>query len=381
MFSPIAVDNIAFPQRTSLASLDAIPESFEAYQAYSNMPTASTYTTQSVLTSQTSILRCGINDAGKILCIPEGGGTTFIWDTVTETSSSAGSITPGTTRNVLWDSVTNSWVVCGTNSFTKVNCDTLATTAINVPTNQGTQYAAVSVTGGKAYALPLSSTGTNTAVAIFDLVANTATTASAPVGISSTTGFWSACVTTLGTIYFGRETSTTNQSIYEFNPQTNTGTLFGTLSANAAYGMMNLTNGNVFIPGLGVNGSVYIVNPSNKSIQTIATAGFGYQTGICLGQNGHPYGIRSASSGITGIWGFNPTTNTGYLTQYAVPAATSGDRGYQDFFSLADGRLIAMPGQNNSGRLTYWTYLQNPRNNTFPLIGPANPIVANGKGT
>jgi hypothetical protein len=124
---------------------------------------------------------------------------------------------------------------------------------------------------------------------------------------------------------------------------------------------------------------VYIVNPVNKSIQTIPTAGFGYTGGICVGQNGHPYGIRSATTN-NGMWGFNTTTNTGYLTSYTVPAATSGDRGYQDFFSLADGRLIGMPGPNNSGRITYWTYLQNPNNNTFSQIGAGNPIMQNGKG-
>jgi len=379
MFAPVATQNIDFPQRTSLSTLDAIPESFDAFQAYSNVPTASTFTTQSFTTIINSIYRWGINGNGKILGIPETGGSTFIWDTNNETSSSAGSISPGSIRNVVWDNLTNSWVICGGTNFVKVNCDTLATTNIAVPTNQGSQYASVVAFGGKAYGLPATSTGTNTAVAIFDLVANTATTASAPVGISTTNGFWGASLTSVGTIYFGRETAVANQSIYEYNPTTGTGTLFGTLSGATGYGITNLPNGNIFFPNLGINTTVYIVNPVNKSIQTIPTAGFGYTGGICVGQNGHPYGIRSATTN-NGMWGFNTTTNTGYLTSYTVPAATSGDRGYQDFFSLADGRLIGMPGPNNSGRITYWTYLQNPNNNTFSQIGAGNPIMQNGKG-
>jgi len=377
MFAPIAVDNIAFPTRTSLSTLDFIPESFDAYQAYSNTPTASTYSTQSIATSLNAIMRYGINDTGKILGIPEGGGATFIWDTNTNTSSSAGTISPGTTRNVLWDNVTNSWVICGATSFVKVNCDTLATSSIAVPTNQGSQYGAVVAYGGKAYGAPLTTTGANTAIAIFDLVANTASTSSVKPG---TGGFWGACLTSIGTIYFAREVGATNNSIYEYNPVTGTGTAFATLSGNTGYGIMNLPNGNVFVPALGTNQSVYIINPVNKSIQTIATAGFGYGTGLCLGQNGQPYGIQSQQSGDNGIWGFNTTTNLGYLTQYVVRRPTSISRGYQDLFSLADGRLVAMPGQNNSGLLTYYTYLSNPANNTFSQIGVANPIVQTAKG-
>jgi len=379
MFAPVAVDNIDFPQRTSLSTLDFIPESFDAYQAYSNIPTSSTYTTESFATSINAIMRCGINDTGKILCIPEGGGTTFIWDTNTNTSSSAGSISPGTARNVLWDNVSNSWVICGTTSFVKVNCDTLATTSIGVPTNAGSQYAAAVVFGGKAYAAPLASTNANTAIAIFDLVANTATTSSVKPG---TGGFWGACLTSVGTIYFCRENSATNNTIYEYNPITGTGTAFGTLASTPGYGITNLPNGNVFVPSLGLNQSCYIINPVNKSIQTIATAGCGYTTGICLGQNGHPYGITSVSgTSDNGIWGFNTTTNLGYKTQYVVQRPTAGNRGFQDMFSLADGRLIAMPGQDNSGRLVYYTFLSNPANNTFSQIGAGNPIIPNGKGT
>lgn len=377
MFSPIAVQDISFPTATSLSTLDFIPESFAAYQAYSNMPTASTYTTQSFETSLNSIYRWGINDSGKILGIPENGGSTFIWDTNTNVSSSAGSISPGTVRNTVWDNLTNSWVICGANSFVKVNCDTLATTSISVPTNQGTQYAAAVAFGGKAYAMPLVSTGVNTAVAIFDLVANTASTSSFKGGGS----YWGAVLTSVGTIYFARETGATNASISEYNPVTNTGTNFASLSGNAGYGIMNLPNGNVLVANLGVNQTVYIVNPVNKAIQTISSAGFGYQSGICVGQNGHPYGIRSASSSNNGIWGFNTTTNRGYLSQYVVQRSTGGDRGFQDMFSLADGRLVAMPGQNNSGRLVYYNYLQNPFNNTFSQTGAGNPIITNAKGT
>jgi hypothetical protein len=37
-----------------------------------------------------------------------------------------------------------------------------------------------------------------------------------------------------------------------------------------------------------------------------------------------------------------------------------------------------MPGQNNSGRGAYVTYL--PNNTTFSSIGAANPIMTSGKG-
>jgi hypothetical protein len=379
MFAPIAVDNIDFPTRTSLSTLDFLPESFEAYQAYSNMPTSSTYTTQSIATNQNALLRCGINGDGRILCIPEGGGSTFIWNTVTETSSSAGSISPGTVRNVVWDNVTNSWIICGNNSFVKVNCDTLATTSITVPTNGGTQYPAAVAFGGRAYAMPLVSTNANTAVAIFDLVANTATTSSVKAGAG---GFWGACLTSVGTIYFAREVGATNNSIFEYNPTTGTGTNFATLSGNTGYGPVNLPNGNVFVANLGINTTAYIINPVNKSIQTIPTAGFGYLLGICVGQNGHVYGMGSdTNASNNGIWGFNTTTNLGYKTQYRVQPPSSGGRGFQDMFSLADGRLILMPGQNMTNNLlVYYTFLQNPRNNTFSQIGAGNPIIQNAKG-
>jgi hypothetical protein len=379
MFAPIAVDNIDFPQSSSLSTLDFIPESFDAYQAYSNIPTASTATSQSFTPSPTinTIMRWGMGPDNQILGIAETGGDIYKWDANTDTMTRHGSQSPGTVRNVVWDNLTNSWVICGTNSFVKISCANLAVSAsISVPTNQGSQYPAAVAFGGKAYAMPLVSTGVNTAVAIFDLVANTATTSSVKGGSS----YWGACLTSVGTIYFARESGGTNNSIFEYNPITDTGTNFATLAGNNGYGITNLTNGNVFVPGLGINSTCYIVNPVNKSIRTLTTPGFGYATGICLGQNGHVYGIRSATTS-NGMWGFNTTTNTGYLTSYGVPAASSGDRGYQDFFSLADGRLVAMPGQNNSGRLTYWTYLSNPRNNTFSTIGAVNPIMTNGKGT
>jgi len=381
MFAPVAAQNIDFPTRTSLSTLDFIPESFDAYRAYSAIPTASTYSTQSYTTNINAIMRYGINDTGKILGIPEGGGTTFIWDTTTETSSSAGSISPGTVRNVVWDNLTNSWVIAGSTSFVKVDCDTLATASIAVPTNSGSQYPAVVAYGGKAYAMPLVSVTSATRVAIFDLVANTSTTSSVTHG-GNTTGFWGAVLNSIGTIYFFKELAATNGSIYEYNPATDTGTLFGTLSGNSGYGPTNLPNGNVFAPALGVNLTVCIINPVNKAIQTIATAGFGYETGICVGQNGHPYGIRSlAGVGNSSIWGFNTSTQTGYKTQYFVAEPTSGGRGFQDLFSLPDGRLIAMPGVSNSGRLVYYTYLSNPRSNTFSQVGSANPIIQTGKGT
>jgi hypothetical protein len=381
MFAPVAAQNIDFPTRTSLSTLDFIPESFDAYRAYSAIPTASAYTTQSILTNINAIMRWGINDTGKILGIAEGGGVSFIWDTVTETSSSVASMNVGTIRNVVWDNLTNSWVICGSNSFMKVDCDTLATASIAVPTNSGSQYPAVVAYGGKAYAMPLVGVTSATRVAIFDLVANTSTTSSVTYG-GNTVGFWGAVLNSIGTIYFFKETTAANASIYEYNPITDTGTLFGTIPANGGYGPTNLPNGNVFAPGLGINQSVAIINPVNKSIQTIATAGFGYATGICVGQNGQPYGIRSDTNAANnGIWGFNTATQTGYKTQYVVQQPSSGDRGFQDFFSLPDGRLVAMPGQNNSGRLVYYTFLSNPRSNTFSQVGAANPIIQTGKGT
>lgn len=380
MFAPIAVDNIAFPESSSLSTFDFLPETFDAFQAYSNYATSSTYSTQSFTPSPTinAIMRWGMGPNNQILGIAEGAGTVYKWNANTDTMTTHGTQSPGTVRNVVWDNVTNSWVICGTTAFVKISCaDQTVSSSIAVPTNQGTEYPAVVAFGGKAYGLPLASTGVNTAIAIFDLVANTATTSSVKPG---TGGFWGACLTSVGTIYFVRENQSTNNTIYEYNPVTGTGTAFGTITTNGAYGITNLPDGNLFIPVLGTNGTVFIINPVNKGIRTITTAGFGYLTGLCVGQNGHPYGIQSQFTGNNGIWGFNPITARGYLTQYVVQRPSAGGRGFQDLFSLANGRLVAMPGQNNSGRLVYYNILNNPINNTFSPIGVVNPIMTNAKG-
>lgn len=384
MFAPIAVDNIAFPQSSSLSTLDFIPESFEAFQAYTNVPTSSTFTTQSFEAVITfNIGRWGMGPNGRILGVSETGTSAHVWDTNTNTLSAAISLgATGTNRNVVWDNVTNSWIVCGTTNFVKVNCDTLATTAIPVPTGQaGVQYVSVVAFGGKAYGLPLVSITTGTRVAIFDLVNNTSTLSANTIGVGGI-GFWGAVLTSVGKIYFCREQGSTNNTIYEYNPITDTGAFFGTTGGNVGYGILNLPDGNVFIADLGENNSVFIVNPVNKSIKTIATAGFGYRTGLCVGQNGHVFGLRSAQVALpaSGIYGFNTTTNTGYLTNLPVQKPTADQRGFQDMFSLPDGRLVIMPGNSNNGRLAYYTYLSQPANNTFPSIGSANPIMLNGKG-
>jgi hypothetical protein len=379
MFAPIAVDNIAFPQSSSLSTLDFLPESFEAFAAYNNFTTSSTYTTQSFTTTPNDIYRWGMGPNNQILGIREStGGTVYKWDANTDTMTTHGTQSIGSVRNVVWDNVTNSWVICGTNAFVRISCANLAvSSSISVPTNQGTQYPAAVAFGGKAYAMPLVSTGVNTAVAIFDLVANTATTSSFKGGGS----YWGACLTSVGTIYFVREAGGANVSISEYNPITDTGTNFGTALGNAGYGPINLPNGNVFIPALGTGQGFVIVNPVNKSIQSTAGGNFAYGTGICVGANGHVYGMFSQATGANGIYGFNTTTNTGYLTQYVVQRPTSGGRGFQDMFQLSDGRLVLMPGQNNGGLLVYYNYINNPRNNTFPPIGAANPIMTSGKGT
>lgn len=383
MFAPIAVDNIAFPQSSSMSTLDFIPESFEAFEAYSNYTTSSTATSQSFSNVVTYAQgRWGMGPNGRILGVSETGTTANVWDTNTNTLSAGISLgTTGTNRNVVWDNVTNSWVVCGTSNFVKVNCDTLATTAIAVPTGQtGTQYPSVVAFGGKAYALPLVSAGSSTKVAIFNLVNNTSTLSANTIGVAIA-GFWGAVLTSIGTIYFFAESAGTNISIYEYNPITDTGTAFATLTGNPGYGPINLPNGNVFAPGLGVNQNAFIINPRNKSIQTITSAGFGYGTGICVGQTGHPFGVRSAATGDNGIWGFNTRTNSGYLSNLSVQRPSSGDRGFQDMFSLPDGRLVLMPGNSNSGILAYYTFLSQPANNTFSSIGSVNPIMTSGKGT
>lgn len=385
MFAPIAVDNVAFPQSSSMSTLDFLPETFEAFQSYSNFATSSTYVTQSLAPSPTisTIMRWGMGPDNQILGIAESGGTIYKWNANTDTLTTHGSQSPGTVRNVVWDNLTNSWVICGASSFVKVSCDNLSVSAsIAVPTGQtGTQYAAAVAFGGKAYALPLVSVTTGTKVAIFDLVNNTSSLSANTIGGASG-GYWGAVLTSVGTIYFVKESGITNNSIYEYNPLTDTGANFGTFSGIIGYGPTNLPNGNVFIPVLRFNQTCYIVNPVNKSIQTIPTAGFGYETGICVGQNGHVYGMSSSTNvSQNGIWGFNTSTNTGYKTQYVVQPPSGGSRGFQDMFSLADGRLILMQGDGNNGRLVYYTYLSNPNSNTFTSIGAVNPIMTNGKGT
>jgi hypothetical protein len=385
MFIPVAVDNIAFPESSSLSTLDFVPESFDAFQAYSNVPTSSLYTTQSIQTNTSFFYRTGVNADGRILCVPEGGGNSIVWNTNNDTSASL-SVTGGGTflRNILWDNVTNSWIVCGTTNFIKVDCDTLATTLIPVPTGQvGTQYVASVAYGGKLYSLPLVSVTASTKVAIVDLVNNTSTLSANTIGVTG--GFWGGVLTSVGTIYFVREVGSAT-TIYEYNPATDTGTNFGNMAGNTGYGVVNLPDGNVFIAPVNTatgfsNQTCYIVNPNDKSVQTLSNVPFSLYSGLCVGQSGIVYGLRSQSTGTAhGIFGFDPKTNTGFTTQYAVQRPTGGQRGFQDMFSLADGRLILMPGLLNSGRLVYYSYLENPNNNTFPNIGTANPIIPNGKG-
>ncbi len=379
MFAPIAVDNVAFPQSSSLSTFDFLPESFEAFAAYSNYSvTSSLYTSQSFSTGLNAIFRWGMGPNNQILGMSEGGGTVYKWDANTDTMTTHGTQSPGTVRNIVWDNVTNSWVICGASSFVKISCANLTvSSSIAVPSNTGTQYPAVVAFGGKAYALPLVSVSTTTRVAIFDLVANTSTTSSVTIGIATGGGFWGAVLNSVGTIYFFREASATNNSIYEYNTITDSGSYFGTLGGNTGYGAVNLPNGLVAACALsntpGTN--IYIINPVNKSIQTRTGTAFAYSTGICIGQNGHIVGQNTGAN--SGIYGYNPTTGVGYKTNVAL-TNMGASRSYQDLFSLSDGRLINMPGQNNSGRLDYVTYL--PNNTTFPSIGAVNPIMTNSKG-
>lgn len=380
MFAPIAVDNINFTQRATISTLDFLAESFEAWDAYSNIPTASTYTTSSTTTNLSWIGRWGISGDGRLLGIDETGTTAVILNTDTNTTSSITVSGAGTIRNVLWDSITNNWVVCGSSNFVKVNCDTLSTTSIAVPANYtANQYASVVAYNGKVYACPLANINVSSAPIIVDLVANTAVTSSVKFG--NTSGYWGAVLNSIGTIYFFTENGATNASILEYDPQTDTGTKFGTLTSTPGYLVTNLPDGRVYAAQYNAGTSIYLIDPKTKVISTISKGGVSSgQNGICVGQNGHVYAIRSAQTGNNGIYGFNPKTNVMYQTQYLVQAPSSGDRGFQDLFSLADGRLVALPGQNNSGRITYYTYLAYPNNGTISNIGAANPIVQGGKG-
>jgi hypothetical protein len=237
--------------------------------------------------------------------------------------------------------------------------------------------------GGKLYGIPFVSVTASTKVAIVDLVNNTSTLSVNTIG--ATGGFWGGVLTSVGTIYFVREVGSAT-TIYEYNPATDTGTNFGNMAGNTGYGVVNLPDGNVFIgpvqtPTTFAVNTCYIVNPTNKQIQTLTNIPFSVYSGLCVGQSGIVYGMRSEATGTAnGIYGFNPKTNTAFLTQYAIQRPTAGQRGFQDMYSLADGRLVLMPGLQNSGRLVYYTYLDNPNNNTFPIIGTANPIMTNGKG-
>ena len=137
MFAPIAIENIAFPQSSSLSTLDSIPESFEAWSAYCSVPTSSTYTSSSVITGRNGVYRYGLGPNDRILGVLEGGTSPYVWDTQTNTSSSVSFTTPGTIRNVLWDNVTNSWVIFGASSLLKVDSKWgIKLSCINAP-NEG----------------------------------------------------------------------------------------------------------------------------------------------------------------------------------------------------------------------------------------------------
>ena len=385
MFAPVAVDNIAFPERTSLSTLDFIPESFEAWNAYSNIPTASTYTTQSIVTSFNSGGaggRWGMGPNGKIFGVYEAATTGFVWNISSNSMDTGISLdSPGTTRNVLYDNLTNSWVLCGNGKFVKINCDTYLSSSITLPNNGSTftqSYPATVVFGGKAYGLPLTNTSATTGVLIVDLVANTATTSSVKAGNGT---YWGGILNSIGTIYFFQENGGTNVSIFEYNPTTTSGSSFGTLAGTPGYNCTNLPDGTVLVSSLGATGNNYIINPVNKAIATLAKSNFTTATGLCVGQDGNAYAISStAGTGLNGIFRWNPRTQTGMDTGFVVQRPSGGGRGFNDMFSLSDGRLVAMPGGNNNGLLVYYSYLANPSNNTFPQIAVANQIMANGKG-
>lgn len=386
MFSPVAAQDISFPERAVMGNLDMIPEAFAAWTSYSNQPTASAPTTSSYYTTSVNgIARWGLANNGRMLGVVENSTTAYIWDTNTNTELGSVALTnPGTIRKVVYDGVTNSWVVCGNNNFIKVNCETTASTNIAVPSNVGSQYASVVTFNGKAYGLPLVTTGNNTRVAIFDLVANTSTSSSVTLGASNAgAGYWGVALNSIGTIYFYKENGATGTSIYEYNPALDSGSFFGTLASTPGYVVTNLPDGRVW--NAQYNGTTsYVVNPNNKVISTITgTAAYGYM-GICVGQDGKVYTIVGSSGARSTLTYFNPANNSSYemTSQLLFTRPSSGDRGYQDLFQLADGRMVVCPGQNNSGRLVYVNYLQsgNNRNNGYTNIGMVNPIMINGGG-
>lgn len=383
MFAPVSFQDISFPERVVMGNLDMIPESFNAWTQYSNQPTASVPTTSSYYTTSINgIARWGLGSNNKLLGVLEGGTTAYIWDANTNTEIGSVALTnPGTIRKVTYDNTTDSWVVCGSNNFIKVNCQTTASTNIAVPTNIGSQYPSVVAFNGKAYGLPLVSTGANTAIAIFDLVGNTATTSSYKPG---TGGYWGACLNSLGNIYFFKENGGTNNAIIDYNPVTDSGTTFGTTTGSPGYIITNLPDGRVFSAQYNAS-TAYLINPNNKTVSTITgSVSYGYM-GVCVGQDGKVYTMVSNTGvGTSTLIYFNPKNNiaTSMSSQIVFTRPSSGDRGYQDLAQLSDGRIIVLPGQNNSGRLVYVNYLAsgNDKNNGYTNSGMTNPIMQNGGG-
>lgn len=385
MFAPVAFEDISFPERQVMGNLDSLNRSFGAWGSYSNQLTASAYTTSSYFTSSVNgLARWGLGSNNRLLGILETSTTAYIWDANTNTQVGSVSLTnPGTIRKVVYDNLTDSWVVCGSNNFVKVNCQTTASTNIAVPTNQGTEYPSVVAFNGRAYGLPLASTGVNTAIAIFDLVGNTATTSSVKPG---TGGWWGAVYNSIGTIYFFKENGGTNNAVYEYNPVTTSGSLFGTMTGIPGYLPTNLPDGRVWTAQYGGSTS-YVINPINKVITTFTgSVNYGYM-GVAVGQDGNVYtmvGQSNVSGPNSTLIYFNTKNNLAYNlgTQITFTKPSSGDRGYQDLFQLSDGRLAVMPGQNNNGQGVYVNYLAsgNNKNNGYTNSGMSNPIMQNGGG-
>ena len=392
MFAPVSFQDISFPERAVMGNLDMIPEAFGAWNQYSNQATASVPTTSSYFTTSLSgsgaaIPRWGLGANNRLLGVAENGTTAYIWDANTNTEVGSVALTnPGTIRKVVYDNLTNSWVVCGSNNFIKVNCDTTASTNIAVPTNTGNNYPSVVAFNGKAYGLPLVSVASTTRVAIFDLLANTSTTSSVTLGASAgTAGYWGAVLNSIGTIYFFKEAGATGTAIYEYLPSLDTGSFFGTMTSSPGYFPTNLPDGRVWTGQYGNSGSYYI-NPNDKQITNISgSINFGL-SGVCVGQDGKVYTLRSSTgaAGISTLIYFNPKNNvtTSMTNQIIFTRPTSGDRGYQDLVQLSDGRMVVLSGQNNSGRLVYVNYLAsgNDKNNGYTSAGMTNPIMITGQG-